>query len=58
MTVAAVAAALVLGAPAARACDVCAVYTATQMREERTGLLVGLGEQATRYSTRIPDPAG
>lgn len=42
----------------ADACDVCAVYTATQMREERTGLLVGLGEQATRYSTRLPDPDG
>jgi hypothetical protein len=58
VTVAAVAAALALGAPAARACDVCAVYTATQMREERTGLLVGLAEQATRYSTLLPDPAG
>ena len=56
--VAGLAAALLLGTPAARACDVCAVYTATQMREERTGLLVGLGEQATRYSTRLPDPAG
>ncbi len=50
--------ATVVAAPAARACDVCAVYTATQMREERTGLLVGLAEQATRYSTRLPDPAG
>lgn len=53
-----IAAALLLGVSAARACDVCAVYTATQMREERTGLLVGLAEQATRYSTRLPDPAG
>lgn len=51
-------AAVIFAAPSARACDVCAVYTATQMREARTGLLVGLAEQGTRYETKLPDPDG
>ena len=42
----------------ARACDVCANYTATEMRESRTGLLVGIAEQATRYKTGVPDANG
>lgn len=57
-----VTAALALAALAApvrvAACDVCAVYTATEMRESRTGLVVGLGEQGTRYHTGLPDAEG
>jgi hypothetical protein len=49
---------VVLPAPPVRACDVCAVYTATEMRESRTGLLLGIAEQGTRYKTGLPDPAG
>lgn len=45
-----VASALGLAAPA-RACDVCAVYTATEMRESRVGLLVGVAEQYSRFDT-------
>jgi hypothetical protein len=47
---------LVLGAAAtdARACDVCAIYTATEMREGRTGLRIGVGEQYTRFG-RLQD---
>ena len=46
-------------APArAQACDVCAVYTATEMRESRTGLLLGIGEQGTRYKTGLPGADG
>ncbi len=59
------ASAIVLGlaaiaiAPAiARACDVCAVYTATEMRETRRGFQIGIGEQATRYKTGLPDAEG
>jgi len=42
----------------AHACDVCAVYTATEMRESRTGLLIGIGEQGTRYKTGLPGADG
>ena len=42
----------------ATACDVCAVYTATEMRESRTGLLLGLAEQGTRYKTELPEADG
>jgi hypothetical protein len=42
----------------ARACDVCAIYTATEMRESRTGLLLGVAETATRYETGVPDATG
>jgi hypothetical protein len=45
---------LAAAAPAA-ACDVCAIYTATEMREARTGWVVGVAEQATRYKTGVPD---
>jgi hypothetical protein len=39
-------------APAsARACDVCAVYTATEMQARRTGPRVGVAEQLTRFTT-------
>ena len=36
------------------ACDVCAVYTATEMRESRTGFRIGVGEQFTRFA-RLQD---
>ncbi len=54
----AVAAGMLAAAAPAAACDVCAVYTATQMREARTGLVVGIAEQGTRYKTELPDPEG
>lgn len=47
-----------------RACDVCAIYTATEMRESRTGVLAGVAEQFTIYGTlqenghAVPNPAG
>lgn len=33
----------------AHACDVCAIYSATEMREGRTGFRIGVGEQYTRF---------
>jgi hypothetical protein len=48
----------------ASACDVCAVYTATEMRERRTGLRLGVAEQLTRFTTlrrgseEVENPAG
>ena len=39
---------------AAEACDVCAIYTATEMREGRTGFRIGVGEQYTRFG-RLQD---
>ncbi len=39
-----------LGMPAVgNTCDVCAIYTATEMREGRIGFRVGVGEQFTRF---------
>jgi len=35
----------------AAACDVCAVYTATEQRQARTGPYVGVAEQLTRFTT-------
>ncbi len=49
---------LVATATPAHACDVCAVYTATELRETRPGLQLGVGEQATRYKTGVPDATG
>jgi hypothetical protein len=40
------------------ACDVCAIYTATELRESRTGVQIGIGEQATRYKTGLPTATG
>ncbi len=41
-----------LGLPVrAPACDICAVYTATEMRESRSGIRLGVSEQLTRYTT-------
>jgi hypothetical protein len=35
----------------ARACDVCAVYTATELREAKVGFRAGVAEQFTYYGT-------
>src|SRR5262245_56082281 len=37
--------------PAARACDICSVYTATEQRESRTGFRVGIATQFTSFGT-------
>jgi hypothetical protein len=44
---------LLLLAPAApaAACDVCAVYTATEQRQGRTGPYIGVAEQLTNFTT-------
>lgn len=45
------------------ACDVCAIYTATELRESRVGPSIGVAEQFTRFTTlqedgdEIPNPA-
>jgi hypothetical protein len=41
--------------PVARACDVCAVYTATEQGESRTGFRLGLATQYTHYGTLYDD---
>jgi len=49
---------------AASACDICAIYTATEMSEARRGVRLGLAEQFTSYDTlqlggrEVPNPAG
>lgn len=43
------------GAIRARACDVCAVYTATQTREGRPGLSLSVAEQYTHFGTERLD---
>jgi hypothetical protein len=48
-------AAVTLAAGNVRACDVCAVYTATEQRESRQGLLVGVSEQLSRFTTLQDD---
>lgn len=48
----------------AHACDVCAVYTATELREARVGPRLGVAEQFTSFTTlqdggrEVPNPAG
>lgn len=44
--------------PLTRACDVCAVYTATEMQENRSGFRIGVAQQYSRFTTRIPDATG
>jgi len=53
------------GVPAvARACDLCAIYSATELRESRTGLRLGVAEQFASYNTlqrdgeEVANPAG
>jgi len=48
---AAIIAALLLAPRLAGACDLCAIYTTTEAREERTGLLLGVAEQYTYFAT-------
>jgi hypothetical protein len=62
--VGAVACVALLAAPRlAHACDLCAIYTTTEVREERTGLRLGVGEQYTYFATlkdngkTVPNPA-
>ena len=45
-----VAVSLVRAAPAV-GCDVCAIYTATEVSQGRTGFRAGLGQQFTHYLT-------
>ncbi len=44
-----------LDAARARACDVCAIYTATEQRESRPGFRVGVAEQFSRFTTLRED---
>ncbi|MBX3026821.1 hypothetical protein KF840_18085 [bacterium] len=50
--------------PPARACDLCAIYTTSEAREDQTGFRVGLGEQFTYFHTlqkngrEVANPAG
>lgn len=37
------------------ACDICAVYTATEMQDTRTGLRIGVAQQYTRFATLQED---
>jgi len=52
------------GAGAAQACDLCAVYTATEAKEVRPGWSVGVFEQFTHFGTlrengdEVPDAVG
>jgi hypothetical protein len=47
----------------ALACDLCAIYTTTELREERPGFLFGVAEQYTYFATlkdngeTVPNPA-
>lgn len=46
----------------AYACDICAIYTATEMQETRVGLRLGIAEQFSRFTTlqrngqELPNP--
>jgi hypothetical protein len=57
-------AASVWGVRCAHGCDVCAIYTATEMRESRAGVYAGMAQQYTIYGTEqnnghvVPNPAG
>jgi hypothetical protein len=58
-------AAVLLGsAGAAGACDICAIYTATELQQVRTGLQLGVAEQFTDFGTlqrdgeEVANPAG
>jgi hypothetical protein len=48
-----VAAAVLAAAPAARACDICAIYTATEQREARVGFRLGIAEQYSHFGTEL-----
>jgi len=48
----------------ASACDICAVYTATELQESRNGVRVGIAQQITSFTTlqvdgdEVPNPRG
>lgn len=48
----------------AHGCDLCAIYTTTEAREDQTGLLLGIASQYTYFHTlqldgeEVPNPAG
>lgn len=54
---------LTLQAEPAASCDLCAIYTATQLQESKTGFRLGVAEQYTRFNTlqqggdKVPNPA-
>lgn len=61
----AAAVAAVLGASApAHGCDLCAIYTTTEMRQDQTGFRLGVAEQYTYFGTleqsgqTVPNPDG
>ncbi len=59
LAVVGVAAGLIVALPVdARACDVCAIYTATELLENRSGFRIGVAQQFSRFSTRVPDASG
>lgn len=43
--------ALALAARPARACDICAIYSATDVAEEKTGIRLGFAEQYTHFTS-------
>lgn len=53
----------IFGAEPGAACDLCAIYTATELQETRSGFRLGIGEQYTRFNTlqrggdEVPNPA-
>lgn len=55
---------LALAPAVANACDICAVYIATEVAEGRTGFRAGVAEQYTHFGTlqdggtEVPNPAG
>lgn len=56
--------ALLVAPRLAQACDLCAIYTTTELREDRTGLFLGVAEQYTYFATlkdngeTVPNPDG
>jgi hypothetical protein len=50
-TLVALPAALIFRAEAAFSCDLCAIYTATELQEAKTGFRLGVAEQYTRFGT-------
>lgn len=55
---------LLIAARAARACDLCAIYTTTQLRQQEVGPYAAVAEQYTYFATlkndgqTVPNPAG
>jgi hypothetical protein len=55
LLLAAVVSGMLLAAPSARACDICAIYAATDVAEGRTGVRLGFAEQYTQFATEQLD---